>query len=249
MRVTACPRLHVGLGTKTALLLAALAAIDAVLDCGFSREDMIGLAGRGGASGVGVNAFFTGGYVLDGGHPNAAVPTYLPSALRPTATPPPILSRLDIPPAWRFLLILPPGARLHGESERRMFLDETPLSAWETHEAACLHLLGVAAAVATNDLDSLGTALARLQEIGFKKREIRRQASTVPSVLRLCRSMEIAAGMSSLGPLVYAVGSESDTTRLKALADAATRSGNRILGIFRGSNGGTYTTAGGVDAG
>src|SRR6187397_3143910 len=59
---------HVGLGTKTAVILGALQAAAIASGYKVSRAELQLLSGRGGASGVGIHAFFIGGLVIDAGH-------------------------------------------------------------------------------------------------------------------------------------------------------------------------------------
>ena len=59
---------HVGLGSKTASMLGMALACNAVADGHFRPAALARMSGRGGTSGVGVNATFTGGFVVDGGH-------------------------------------------------------------------------------------------------------------------------------------------------------------------------------------
>lgn len=67
-------RQHVGLGTKTALILATLQAGALATGQDVPRSVLQTLSGRGGASGVGINTFFIGGLVIDSGHRQSRVP-------------------------------------------------------------------------------------------------------------------------------------------------------------------------------
>ena len=59
---------HVGLGSKTALSLAVLTAASAARSISVSKRQLQRHCGRGGASGIGINGFFTGGFLADAGH-------------------------------------------------------------------------------------------------------------------------------------------------------------------------------------
>src|ERR1043166_7966777 len=67
--IRSVPPQHVGFGSKTSLLLGLTAGVNALTAYNWSQQEMQRLSGRGGASGVGIHAFFTGGVVWDAGHP------------------------------------------------------------------------------------------------------------------------------------------------------------------------------------
>jgi beta-ribofuranosylaminobenzene 5'-phosphate synthase len=72
--------------------------------------------------------------------------------------------------------------------------------------------------VVEHDLDLFGMAVNRIQELGFKRVELARQAPVVPALMAGLRGAGAAcAGMSSFGPAVYAI---SDTP-LSGLESAA----------------------------
>lgn len=58
---------HLGLGSKTSLVLACLRAADELQPKSSGRAALQRASGRGGTSGIGVNGFFTGGFLLDAG--------------------------------------------------------------------------------------------------------------------------------------------------------------------------------------
>ena len=65
---------------------------------------------------------------------------------------------------------------------------------------------GVAPAILEGDLPALGYALRQIHAVGFKRREIAQQSDEVRTLLsQLQANRAVAAGMSSLGPLVYAI--------------------------------------------
>ena len=70
---------HVGLGSKTATILGTLKALDLFLNAQLDCRTLQELSGRGGTSGVGINTFFTGGFVVDCGHPAAKGRKFAPS--------------------------------------------------------------------------------------------------------------------------------------------------------------------------
>lgn len=202
-------RQHIGLGTKTALILATLQAGTSAAGQKVPMSVLQKLSGRGGASGVGINTFFTGGLVIDSGHRQGSVPDLFPSSAREPSEVPPVTARLSLPPTWRFRLFLPPGRRVSGQDEKEFFESAIPVPRAEVLETIALLLSGLAPAVATGDLAALAECLSALHRTGFKKRELRAQTEEVRGLLAEVSALG-PAGLSSLGPLVYAVHAVDD---------------------------------------
>ena len=191
---------HVGLGTKTALKLAVIAAYDHLLGRSRTREDQQRLSSRGGASGIGVHGFFEGGVLWDAGQPAAAVSSLLPSSCGARAAPPVLMMRQRFPSAWRVALCLPKAELSHGTDERRFFETQAPVPRTEALETMALLHHGVLPAFRLDDLELLAESLSGLCQVGFKRREIDRCGSVVSSLLGELHAKGYAAGMSSMGP-------------------------------------------------
>ena len=196
---------HVGLGSKTAVLLAMGLACNEVAEGRLDRSGLVQLSRRGGTSGVGVNATFTGGFVVDGGRRRGSG-EFQPSSAGGSDGPPPVLVRLDFPAAWHVHLFLPRGAGYFGRREETFFSANTPIGTGEVYDVLGSVYHGLAPAVAETDLVALRLALERVHAVGFKRREVEGQSGAVRRLLDELRDAGMAAGMSSLGPLVYAIG-------------------------------------------
>src|SRR5206468_1073340 len=103
---------------KTSLILSVLTGLNALMRLGLSQKRLQTLSGRGGASGVGVHAFFEGGIIWDAGHPAEPRSKYVPSSVPGTRAIPPLLARLRFPERWRVALMLPAGSGVAGKEER-----------------------------------------------------------------------------------------------------------------------------------
>jgi beta-ribofuranosylaminobenzene 5'-phosphate synthase len=228
---------HVGLGTKTSLSLALISAVDVLNGLGMSTSEILTLSNRGGASGAGVNLFSCGGIVWDGGHRATREQVFLPSGSQEPIEPPPVLGRWEFPHAWRIALMLPRGKLANGEYEREFFRKNTPLPKAEVLETMAIMYHGVIPAFVTHDATTLRSALVELHRIGFKHREVAAQSEETRAALtRLQLESDLPVGMSSMGPMIYAILPADDPT-----ADCYTRrfsrdNNIRFLGIFEGYN-------------
>lgn len=233
--VISAPPQHVGLGSKTALAMAITEGAFRVWNRSSTREEVQRVSGRGGASGVGVHTFFDGGFVVDGGHKKQpdGVP-FRPSSAASGYTPPPLLVRLNVPTSWQFTLLVPLGRRYSGRDERTFFETHTPLGSSTTLRSLALVYHGVAAAVACDDIGLMAVALADIHRNGFKRRELRGQPPVVGRLLRLLQERGIPSGMSSMGPLVYAISVDTKSTSM--IHEIAADFGVRVLGTFAARN-------------
>ena len=239
---------HVGLGSKTALLLAAGLACNAAAGGPLPPAELVRMSGRGATSGVGVNTSFTGGFVVDGGRrADRGSGSFGPSSAGGAGIAPPALVRLEFPAEWRIHLFLARGVRYCGRDEAAFFEANTPIATTDVWEVLAAVYHGLAPAVAEADLTALKVALAKLHTVGFKRREVDGQSRAVGRLLELlCNDLGMAAGMSSLGPLVYAITAAGDgRTRDMAhlVADGADYLGcvggrNRGYELVRGRDGG-----------
>jgi beta-ribofuranosylaminobenzene 5'-phosphate synthase len=206
IKIHRLPIQHIGLGTKTSLLMGTLAAATLAAGKEISQSAIQTLSGRGGASGVGVNTFFHGGFVADAGHPARKDLSFAPSSRRISHAVPPILSRVPIPERWQVYLFLPSGRRFSGNAEQEFFTKNTPIRRSEVLDSIALLYHGVVPAVLTADLSLLKESLANLHKVGFKKRELAAQSEDVKAIIAYLDSIrDCAVGLSSMGPLIYAI--------------------------------------------
>jgi beta-ribofuranosylaminobenzene 5'-phosphate synthase len=86
------------------------------------------------------------------------------------------------------------------------------------------------------DLDALRSALATLNAVGFKAREIAFRGEPVKSLLGALLDRGYAASMSSMGPLVFAIFEADAAEREEELRSLCAHSGAKWLGVARGLN-------------
>jgi beta-RFAP synthase len=106
---------------------------------------------RGLRSGIGIGVFEQGGLVVDGGRGEKTIT-------------PPVLVHLDIPSAWRFILVFDQrGQGLHGQQEIQAFKELLPFPQQEAARLCYLLLMQGLPAVAENDLIKFGEVITQLQ--------------------------------------------------------------------------------------
>ena len=230
--VHAVARQHAGLGSGTQVALATAAALCRLYDRDVPVPELARIVGRGGTSGIGTAAFEQGGFILDGGHRFGSPgdkQDFRPSAASRGVAPPPVLARHRFPEDWRILLVTPDtGAGAHGEREVDIFRTHCPVPLDEVREVCHEVLMRMIPGLVEHDLDLFGSAVNRVQHLGFKKVEVAMQHPVVPALLEaMVQAGAAGAGLSSFGPTVYAVG---DT----GMADA-TRAAKEVLGDGGGS--------------
>jgi beta-ribofuranosylaminobenzene 5'-phosphate synthase len=226
---------HIGLGSKTALLLAFLKAADEVSDSSLPMRKLQLLSARGGTSGIGINTFFHGGFLTDGGHEQTNEP-FLPSNMkRPTAIPP-VLCRLSIPSNWRFTLLLTPKETMTDYEFLRKY---TPLSKEEVLDAVALTYHGIVPAVAIGDLSLLKTSLDDLHRSGIKKYELGAQSKVLQDIYRRIRERQDVAVMhSSIGPGLCIISEKGNTNGIKEIKQLPNEFRCKLLGTFEPRNNG-----------
>lgn len=206
---------HVGLGSKTSTTLAVLVAAVRATDRNLDNLTLQRLSGRGGASGTGIHGFFTGRFIVDAGRPGAL--PLLPSSLQASTGIPTLIKTALMPPNWRVTLTLPPGVHSSGEAESLFFQRVTPIPRSEILEQFGIVYHGLLPALLERDLDQFGDALYAFSKLGFKAREITAQGKAVTDTIAALQTVAPCVGMSSMGPLVYAITNNTILDKLPAL--------------------------------
>ncbi|WP_456483302.1 beta-ribofuranosylaminobenzene 5'-phosphate synthase [Methanopyrus kandleri] len=201
---------HVGLGSGTQTTLsAAVGTLEAHGVEGYDVRELADALGRGGTSGIGVAAFERGGFIVDGGHvfgPDGKE-EFKPSAASGEVPPAPVISRLEVPEDWRFVLAIPEVERgAHGDREVDIFKRYCPVPARDVGEICRWILMVMLPAVVEDDPEDFGRAVDAIQDLGFKRVEVGLQHPVIREMMEVARNAgAYGAGLSSFGPTVYAV--------------------------------------------
>jgi beta-ribofuranosylaminobenzene 5'-phosphate synthase len=215
-------KLHVGLGGGTQLAIAAGKALCELYHRPATVREIAKIIKRGGTSGIGTAAFEMGGFIIDGGHsfgPGKEKTDFRPSSASQGIGPPPVIARHDFPESWRILLAIPDLARgAHGQRELDIFREHCPVPLADVHELCYQILVRMVPSVVEESLDDFGAAVNRIQELGFKKVEVKLQPPLVRNLMEEMRNAGAAgSGLSSFGPAVYAVA-DSETRDIESAA-------------------------------
>jgi beta-RFAP synthase len=222
---------HVGLGSGTQLALALAAALRRLEGLAPDLAADALLLKRSQRSGVGAGLFERGGVIVDGGRAEKTVT-------------PPVIARLDFPPAWRVLLVRDSRLKgLHGAQEAESFAALGPFGADAAAEICRLVLIKALPALAEADIEAFGGAIERIQEIvgayfapaqGGAPHTSKAVAAALAELKRLGAR---GAGQSSWGPTGFAFAADAEEARrLRGLAqDSAAALGVDIT-VCKGLN-------------
>jgi beta-ribofuranosylaminobenzene 5'-phosphate synthase len=202
---------HAGLGSGTQLALAVAAALRRLEGLPDDPRGDAQRLERGARSGIGIGLFSRGGLVVDGGRGQRAEP-------------PPLLARLEVPEAWRVLLVLDPDrAGLSGPQERSAFDALAPMDPAVSGAICRLVLMQALPALAEADLASFGSAITAIQNHAgdyFAPSQGGRFTSPlVGDAMRvLAEAGATGIGQSSWGPTGFAFAADERTADRLVLA-------------------------------
>lgn len=188
---------HAGLGSGTQLALAVGRAFARWQHLDLPTAMLAAWLGRGLRSGIGIAGFDHGGLLLDGG----------PAADgRPAA----LLSRMDMPPAWRVIVVRDPRLRgLSGSDEKAAIAALPALPRTSAADICHQVLMRVLPGAAHGEFEPFALGINRVQQLlgeHFAPAQ-RGSAYTSAAVARLLRWIAAAAGQGS--GAVAAVGQSS----------------------------------------
>jgi beta-ribofuranosylaminobenzene 5'-phosphate synthase len=190
---------HVGLGSGTQLGLAIARAVAELYELPTVTRELARAMDRGRRSAIGTWAFDSGGFILEGGR-------------RPgTDDVAPLLARYEIPPTWRYVVVIPsapPG--LSGDAEVEAFRRLPTPDLREVERVAHLVLMRLLPGLVERDLEAFGSALSEIQRItggwfAGAQGSVFAPGPTGPLIERLASAGAHGVGQSSWGPTAYAI--------------------------------------------
>ena len=190
---------HQGLGSGTQTRLAVLSALSHRLGLDHSPREIAAMSTRGGTSGIGINAFRCGGILLDGGHSvGERKASFAPSRFATRAGQPPLLMRSDFPTTWGIALFVPSRHRgLSGRDELDFMLANTPVPLGEVQSTSHIILMRLLPALRERDLETFGSCVSALQDVGWKARHWARP--DIEPLQSVRHAFDATAGMHGCG--------------------------------------------------
>ncbi|CAI8020264.1 Beta-ribofuranosylaminobenzene 5'-phosphate synthase [Geodia barretti] len=227
--------MHSGFGSGTQLALGIAQTVNVLYQLGLGVQELAQAVGRGGTSGIGVAAFDTGGFIVDGGHrfPEEKA-SFLPSSAVGDIQPPPILLRYSFP-ELPLLIVMPNCSRIYGDTEVELFRTLCPQPEWVAQKLSHILLLQVLPALIEGDMSNFGKALNDIQTFGWKRVEIEAQGSELQLTLDYLRdSKAFGAGVSSWGPAICVIAEDIDRLKQETRCIPENATGWRDLLYYTG---------------
>lgn len=206
LKITSIIPQHVGLGSGTQVALASGRLTSLLNESELSVDKLAKITGRGGTSGIGTAAFDNGGFIVDGGHNFEEKDHFVPSSVS-NVGPPPVIARYDFPP-WEIAVFIPEGEGAYGRQEFGVFNEACPIDPSEVGRLSRVIIMKLLPSIKTADFRDFKESIQSIQQTGFKKEEVKRQPKSAQLIEDLTQA-GYAAGLSSLGPAVFAVHPDS----------------------------------------
>lgn len=226
---------HVGLGSGTQVGLAAGMAVCKLYEKDVSVREIAKIIGRGGTSGIGVAAFESGRFILDGGHSTDEKKDFLPSSAS-KASPAPVLARYDFPD-WKIAIVIPKvEGEFAGEREVGIFQKFCPIPLGQVERLSRLVLMKILPSVVEEDIKTFGEGVNEMQKIGFKGVEVSLQPPDIRTLMDECREYSYGVGLSSFGPAVYCIIKDENVLKnsIKDRAEIIITKANNVGAIING---------------
>ena len=207
---------HAGFGSGTQIGLATSKIITHLNGISENSVNLGKIIGRGGTSGIGIFAFDTGGFIVDGGHSLKEKDSFLPSSAS-DAVPAQLIGRYDFPEEWDILIAIPNvNDPVSGNKEVDIFKEYCPVPKNEVERMSHLVLMNLIPFLLEKDIESFGRAVDSIQNTGFKKIEVNLQHVRIKNLMEKMREFgAYGVGMSSFGPTIYSVFDKNNKSIVK----------------------------------
>lgn len=198
---------HVGLGSNTIVYLACVEALYIINGADYSSEDIVNCSSRGGTSGVGINSYFNGGFVLDIGVPNKESCDFAPSSCYLHDHQLPLVLHQAKLPNWDLGICIPSIPHKTEVEEQAFFMEKCPIDRKSVEEILYESVYGVTASIMEHDFEVFCNSIDKLQTTRWKSLERNLYGTELKNIEeRIRTSGAKCVGMSSLGPLLYFFG-------------------------------------------
>lgn len=135
-------------------------------------------------------------------------------------------------------MLLPAERPMTGEEELKFFVENAPVPKVEALSTMAALYHGVLPAVLVEDYSALASALAEVHRLGFKARELGRWSPQLQTALAALSRAGFAAGLSSVGPLIYVILPDDDAVAIDNVRGICAGLTARMVTVVRGWNSG-----------
>ncbi len=231
LRIDTAIAAHAGLGSGTQLALGVAAALRQLNGLARDTPSDLSRLERGARSGVGAGLFESGGFVVDGGRGVASAP-------------PPVLARLEFPPAWRIVLVMDrTSVGVHGQAERNAFKTLAPMPQGDAAEICRVVLMQVLPSLVESDIVGFGAGIAWVQRrLGdyfapAQGGQAFASAKVASALRRLADAGAHGVGQSSWGPTGFAFAADAaEAERLARIGRAGPDADDLDILVVSGNN-------------
>ncbi len=202
---------HVGLGSGTQLSLAVASCLAHINKLNIGIRELAKATGRGSISGIGLEAFRRGGFIIDSGR-----------KVKDSKDIPYAIYRHNIPEDWTFILAIPSAGRgLCGREEEIAFEKVIPAPSEIAGEICWLLQMKILPSLVEEDIETFGRALMEVdRKVGLYFGEVQggiyKETITQSLVECMLESGSYGAGQSSWGPAVYGIIDDSNAKKLES---------------------------------
>jgi len=207
---------HSGLGSGTQISLATAKLICQHNEIAITGVELGEILKRGGTSGIGLYSFEEGGFIIDGGHDKSEKNGFLPSSAS-KASPPVLIGRYEFPKRWDIIIAILKSNNVMGKKEVNIFQEYCPIPKAEVEKLSHLIFMNLVPFLLERNIESFGSIINKIQEIGFKKIEVDLQEDKIKELIMKMREFgAYGVGMSSFGPAVYGIADKNTSDVFKA---------------------------------
>ncbi len=200
--------LHSGFGSKTQALLTASGAYCKLYGVDYDYREMAQIVGRGGTSGIGVEAFVSGGFIVDCGHSfQSKNNTFKCSAYSKHITPAPLVGHYHAPD-WPILIITPNiKKQFFGNAELEHWNKNCPIPLSDVQACSHIALMMLIPSIIEKNLDVFCDGVNKIQNLAWKRSLIDAQSPVVRKTMEFLSQIGLqGVGLSSAGATIYALG-------------------------------------------
>lgn len=201
---------HIGLGSKTSLLLAVGASVRKLQAFDSSVLEIAETVGRGGTSGVGVHLFSHGHFVWDSGRTFPEEKSQFGPSSRRLARPPTLYRRHDA--EWLTVVHFRfTDLGVYGQLETNVFGKYCPVPHSDTRQIQQIMENLIWRGLSDRNNDALQMGIRSIQCLGFKRAEWGIQSDATKAFRRYWEQKvsSTALGLSSMGPTMYCITADA----------------------------------------